>query len=72
MAKVVYLLGTGASRGKRHSDYKQEDAYREDDIIEGLPVVSEIPDRLTYVINLLSKIMGDDIMKQREVHRLPL
>lgn len=60
MAKVVYLLGAGASRGKRHSDYKQEDANREDDIIEGLPVVSEIPDRLTYVINLLSKINIDD------------
>ena len=58
MAKVVYLLGAGASRGTR--DYDGKSLSREEiendnnHILTGIPLVNEIPQRLRYVINLLS------------------
>lgn len=61
MAKIVYLMGAGASRGYRYSDKSgHKEQKPEDDIIEGLPVVSEIQDRLTYVLNILSDIQIED------------
>lgn len=49
MAKVIYLMGAGASRGKRTTDLKLDDP-NPNTIIEGLPIVSEIPGRLNYVL----------------------
>lgn len=46
MAKIVYLLGAGASFGLRNQQ----------NIIEGLPIVSEIPQRLEYVIHELENL----------------
>ena len=53
MSKIVYLLGAGASRGKRTWDNKPSgweeiDLGDTTDIIEGLPLVFEIPHRLYY------------------------
>ena len=61
MSKIVYLLGAGASRGKRTWDNKPlgwEEIDLEDtnDIIEGLPLVSEIPARLDYIIKKIENI----------------
>lgn len=61
MSKIVYLLGAGASRGKRTWDNKPlgwEEIDLEDtnDIIEGLPLVSEIPARLDYIIKKIDNI----------------
>lgn len=61
MSKIVYLLGAGASFGKRDlnnpinlSKKKQDSALVIKipvvNILEGLPIVSEIPERLTFVI----------------------
>lgn len=58
MAKVVYLLGAGASRGSR--DYDGKSVSREEiendnnHILAGIPLVNEIPQRLRYIIGLLS------------------
>ena len=38
MSEYIYLLGAGASRGKRNSDAKGLDKY-----LEGMPVINEIP-----------------------------
>lgn len=46
MAKVAYLLGAGASFGLRNQQ----------NIIEGLPIVSEIPKRLEYVIHEIENL----------------
>lgn len=58
MAKVVYLLGAGASRGTRDYDGKEvsreEKENNENHILTGIPLVSEIPQRLRYIINILS------------------
>ena len=53
MSKVVYLLGAGASYGKREKDSNDKDIAGK--IIEGLPIVNEIPFRLRQVIELYSE-----------------
>lgn len=51
MSKVVYLLGAGASYGKRSDDPAALGASR---IKEGLPVVNEINDEIDVVIQWLN------------------
>lgn len=56
MSKIVYLLGAGASRGKRTWDNNpnhSKSGQNKNLITEGLPIVNELPDRLEYVANLL-------------------
>lgn len=53
MSKIVYLLGAGASFGKRASKPISKDDYEHGAIIEGLPIVNELPGRLEYIANLL-------------------
>ena len=43
MSKVVYLLGAGASYGKRNDAVTESGVSR---IIDGLPVVNEINDEI--------------------------
>lgn len=74
MGNVVYLFGAGASYGVRdkqtprldysleYQDYKE--VYQEikgsaPNIIEGLPVVSELPERMDYVRYLIKKEIKD-------------
>ena len=55
MSKIVYLLGAGASRGIRRTDvvnYKH--SSNKSNIIEGLPLVNEIPERLNYWVDYLN------------------
>lgn len=47
MSKIVYLMGAGASFGKERDS--------NGNIIEGLPVVNEIPNRLSYIKDILSR-----------------
>ena len=49
--KVCYLLGAGASYGKRKDKTDRKDEG--DFMIEGIPVVAEIPQRLNYIISYL-------------------
>jgi hypothetical protein len=42
MSKIVYLIGAGASFGKRDKENK---------IVEGLPIVEEIPSRIQFLIH---------------------
>lgn len=59
MSKVVYLLGAGASYGKR----KDPDRLTMDDVSlieEGLPIVSEINEEIEYVIGVINSIELDD------------
>ena len=68
MAKIVYIIGAGASRGYRHSDKLTDKEQKPvDDIIEGLPVVAEMPERLEYICSILSNIIIED--KDNEVIR---
>ena len=65
MAKVVYLLGAGASyglRGNNHLDFEiktYDGLFTEtstgecSNIVEGLPIVSELPNRMLYIISKL-------------------
>ncbi len=53
MSRIIYLIGAGASRGKR-GDEKLEYA----DIRSGLPVVNEIPGRMQYVIRQLETYLS--------------
>ena len=48
MSKVVYLLGAGASYGKRNQEEPKNSPKR---IVEGLPVVNEIDNELGIVID---------------------
>lgn len=48
MSKVVYLLGAGASYGKR------DDGFSRDNIVEGIPIVREFIEQLEYVISIYS------------------
>lgn len=55
MSKIVYLLGAGASRGiRRTDDVNYKHSSNESNIIEGLPLVNEIPERLNYWVNYLN------------------
>lgn len=69
MSKVVYLLGAGASFGKRISTAEEIKANKNHGIItfinpaaptyritEGLPIVTEIPERIGYIIKELETI----------------
>ena len=47
MSKIVYLLGAGASYGKRNEEEPKDSPKR---ISEGLPIVNEIDDELGIVI----------------------
>lgn len=59
MSKIVYLLGAGASFGKR--DENQITPFFDErkvqisvpSILEGVPIVNEIPQRMGYIIRLL-------------------
>ncbi len=53
MSKVVYLLGAGASYGKRLKPDSSQVGEVHNTIAEGLPLVSEIPSRLDYIIDLI-------------------
>lgn len=64
MAKILYLMGAGASYGKRGDDFTYRITRTKGDIVhtssrsccsinEGLPVVMEIPKRLLYVQELI-------------------
>ena len=53
MSKVVYLMGAGASYGKRWKDATGKDLWGK--IFEGLPIVSEIPDRLEHIKTLFTQ-----------------
>lgn len=53
MSKVVYLMGAGASYGKREKDSNDKDIAGK--ILEGLPIVNEIPLRLQHIIELYSE-----------------
>jgi len=56
MSKVTYILGAGASRGKRLHDRKDtSETFGGGNIIEGLPVVSEINSRLDFLIEKLRR-----------------
>lgn len=48
MANVTYLIGAGASAGKR-----RESGENKKHIIEGLPCVYEIPDRISNILDIL-------------------
>lgn len=47
MSRIVYLFGAGASFGKRAEDDK-------DEILEGLPIVSEFPVQIDKLINIIN------------------
>lgn len=54
MANVTYLIGAGASAGKRWKDMPGGDS-KDNRIYEGLPCVNEISDCLWNICNLLDK-----------------
>lgn len=59
MSRIVYLLGAGASYGKR----KDPEELTMDDVSlieEGLPIVSEINEEIEYVIGVINSIELDD------------
>ena len=59
MANVTYLIGAGASAGKRG---------RDNSILEGLPCVNEIPNRLWDYVRLLEDTsIPDDIWTNRQL-----
>ena len=76
MSKIVYLLGAGASFGRRGPtdetiEYSYYDPVSGSDpilkvsksvsIIEGLPVVSELPGRMEYMLGLIYKLVAESI-----------
>ena len=64
MSRIVYLLGAGASRGRRKTDSQllllEKD---ESNIIEGLPLVVEIPDRINFIIKQIENFVFSTEMK---------
>lgn len=59
MSKVVYLLGAGASYGKR----KDPEELTMDDVTlieEGLPIITEINEEIEYVIGVINSVELDD------------
>lgn len=67
MSKIVYLLGAGASFGKRGKEVLfSRDASRVGHVItkngnypiieEGLPLVTEIPSRIEYIISVIKDV----------------
>ena len=51
MGKIVYLMGAGASRGIRTSDNPSKYSIYANPIVEGLPVVNELPGRFNDIFN---------------------
>ena len=81
MSKVVYLLGAGASYGRRDQmlSYQLEKKTNQGtivsrgecaNIIEGMPVVNELPDRMKYISSLLWKDLNKYSVSS--LNRLPL
>ena len=64
MSKVVYLLGAGASYGRRKDAVTESGASR---IIEGLPVVNEINDEIDAVIDLIRSSVSPEHSRQYEI-----
>uniref|UniRef100_UPI004056960C hypothetical protein n=1 Tax=Alistipes sp. TaxID=1872444 RepID=UPI004056960C len=75
MSKIVYLLGAGASFGKRDTEKPKIEvhgaltdsnvigtriAYEYANIVEGLPLVTEIPGRLAYIIETIKNCSCSD------------
>ena len=78
MSKVVYLFGAGASYGIRDDeepkinfslDYQDYYAGRKKvqgacpNIVEGLPIVSELPDRMNYILYQVRKEMHELVLE---------
>ena len=57
MSKIVYLMGAGASRGIRTSDAPSKYSIYANSIVEGLPVVNELPDCFNDMFNDFSNII---------------
>ena len=53
MSRVIYLLGAGASYGKRNESEPKDSPSR---IVEGLPVVNEINDEIEVVIKWIKDV----------------
>lgn len=53
MSRIIYLLGAGASYGKRNNDVT---ANSIEHIIEGLPIVTEINTEIDVVLKWLKEI----------------
>ena len=81
MSKVVYLLGAGASYGRRDQtlSYQLEKKTSQGTfvsigscpkILEGMPVVNELPGRMEYISSLLWKDLNKYPISS--IHRLPL
>lgn len=81
MSKVVYLLGAGASYGKRdeehptlellktsNGDWENIGSYA--NIIEGLPIVAELPGRMLYMREWLNGEINNFSTNQIERHFL--
>lgn len=68
MSKVVYLMGAGASYGKRKKDDNGKDVLG--NIIEGLPTVNEIPIRLEMVKKMFEYPVFNetDILNNVDLH----
>lgn len=56
MSKIVYLMGAGASRGIRTYDAPHQYPFTTDEIVEGLPIVSELYGRLNNTYNLITNL----------------
>ena len=64
MSRIVFLLGAGASRGRRKTDSRLPLLEKdENNIIEGLPLVVEIPDRINFVIKQIEAFVFSTEMK---------
>ena len=81
MSKVVYLLGAGASYGRRDQtlSYQLEKKTSQGTVVssgscpkilEGMPVVNELPGRMEYISSLLWKDLNKYPISS--IHRLPL
>ena len=53
-------MGAGASRGIRTADDQHKYAFRTNDIVEGMPIVSELYERLNYIYNEIVNITPID------------
>lgn len=85
MAKITYLLGAGASYGLRDSTYPEKVIYIKKtnstriisynftipNIIEGLPIVNELPGRMKYIESIIREKISnnpdDDRLKLADI-----
>lgn len=71
MSKVVYLMGAGASYGKRERSATGKVIAGK--ILDGLPIVSEIPFRLKNTIELYSKTKyGENELYEKNQRKIKL